>query len=87
MTYYTNASERELLEKIWQQDKQSLNFTQVLRQVFQRLFTVLTAGDQPRVWQVSDGKNRLWNAYDPVTDCQIEGVSEAELRVWLEERY
>lgn len=91
MTNYTNASDRERLEKLWIQSTKSSNklpdFSVIVLQILQNLLMFLTAGDQPRIWRVSNGKTFLWNAYDPVSDCRVEGLSESELQLWLEERY
>ena len=91
MTNYTNASDRERLEQLWIQatdpSKNFPNFAVIIQPVLQKLLMFLTAGDQPRIWRVYHGKTQLWNAYDPISDCRVEGLSESELRSWLEERY
>ncbi len=91
MTNYTNASERERLEKLGIQATYPSNkfpdFAVIIQPVLQKLLMFLTAGDQPRIWRVNYGKTVLWNAYDPVSDCRVEGISESELRSWLEKRY
>jgi hypothetical protein len=37
------------------------------------------------VWRTRDGNGEiLWNAYDPISDRKIRGVSEELLRSWIE---
>lgn len=59
---------------------------QGLRRIWQNLIAHCDVSDEPRVWP---SRNRdgvpAWNAYDPVTGQSVHLVSEAELRVWLEE--
>jgi len=43
---------------------------------------------EPRVWCSQDDQgNCYWNAYDPLSNNSIRGVSEDNLRIWLEDRY
>ncbi|MBE9076259.1 hypothetical protein IQ241_02930 [Romeria aff. gracilis LEGE 07310] len=48
----------------------------------------MTTCQDPRIQARSsqDGQT-LFDAYDPVTQQRIRGVSEAGLRAWLEQRY
>lgn len=59
---------------------------QGLHRVWQNLLAQFNTSDEPRVWpsQNRDGVP-AWNAYDPVTGQSVNLVSEAELRVWLED--
>lgn len=46
----------------------------------------LDVSDEPRVWPGQSWNGEpAWNAYDPITGQSAYLVSEAELRVWLEE--
>ncbi len=48
----------------------------------------LSMSNEPRIWQTRDRNgNVLWNAYDPVSDRSLYYASEAEVRIWLENRY
>lgn len=53
-----------------------------------QLVQVLSPSQEPRIQARSsqDGQT-LFDAYDPVTQQRIRGVSEADLRAWLEQRY
>ncbi|QKD81088.1 hypothetical protein HPC62_01880 [Thermoleptolyngbya sichuanensis A183] len=43
---------------------------------------------EPRVWQTGDrAGNIVWHVYDPTSNRSATFASEAEVRVWLEERY
>ncbi|WP_439566398.1 hypothetical protein [Gloeocapsopsis crepidinum] len=53
-----------------------------------RLLQALTSRDRLQVWQKKDRYGRsYWQAYDPVSDSKISLASEAEMRVWIEQRY
>jgi hypothetical protein len=91
MVNFTTASPRDRLEKQWikQTQKHSL-FDQISAQVYailQPFIQNLTTGDKPRVWQVRQSGKLYWNAYDPVSHCRVERLSESEMRAWLEHRY
>ncbi|MGC1310594.1 MAG: hypothetical protein WA885_25470 [Phormidesmis sp.] len=59
-----------------------------LNQLWRACLTALTASDSPRVWQTKGATGQpLWNAYNPQSGRTIHNVPEADLRVWLEERY
>jgi hypothetical protein len=48
----------------------------------------MTNPNELKVWVVRDRQGRhRWYAYDPRTNRSAAGLSEAELRVWLEQRY
>ena len=54
-----------------------------------QLLQGLAAADEPRITQTDStqtGEPRF-NAYDPITRESIRGVSEAEIRIWLEQRH
>lgn len=58
------------------------------RYLMEQLKQVLVATDEPVVTRRSSpaGEPRF-DGYDPVTHQWIGGVSEAEIRIWLEQRY
>jgi hypothetical protein len=91
MVNFTTASQREQLEKLWvESPKNSQRFYQIrtrFYQFFQYCFQALINGEQLQVWQVSHLGQKYWNAYDPVSGCRVNGLSEAEMRAWIEERY
>jgi hypothetical protein len=91
MVNMTTASQRDRLEKLWvKQTKKPQLFDGIFTQfyaIFQSFIQSLTTGEQPRVWQVQQQGTKAWNAYDPVSQCRVEGLSESEMRAWLEHRY
>ncbi len=52
------------------------------------LVAQLSASNDPSVWKTraADGQ-MVWNAHDRTSGRTIRGVSETELRIWLESRY
>ena len=52
------------------------------------LFQPLVKPAELRVWRTRDNKGNIWwSAHDPATGRLIERVSEAQIRIWLEQRY
>lgn len=57
-----------------------------LKNAWQNLLVHLDATSEPRVWSTPDGLGGLvWNAYDPISGQSVYQLSEADMRVWLEE--
>jgi hypothetical protein len=55
---------------------------------FEALLNRLGGEPEPRVWQTGDRAGHItWRVYDPVSNLSATFSSEAEVRVWLEERY
>lgn len=64
------------------------NLFDYLRMVWESWQQNLSTKDEPHIWQTRDRNGDvLWNAYDPVTDRSLYYASEAEVRIWLENRY
>jgi len=60
----------------------------ILAQIRQSIIRYCTTAPELRVWQSRTLMNRtVWNAYDPVTGDSISVGSEAEMRLWIEQRY
>lgn len=56
--------------------------------IWQAIAAFLSVSDDPRLWQTKSASGDiLWNAYDPKTNCHAEGLTEQDMRIWLEERY
>jgi hypothetical protein len=56
--------------------------------LFHSASAYFTLVSEPSVWETTNAAGySQWNAYDPTTRTAIAGVSEAEIRVWLEERH
>ena len=48
----------------------------------------LTAGSEPKVWSSINALGQVeWNIYDPFSDRSVSGLTETQVRSWLEERY
>lgn len=63
-------------------------FSSVLKMIGQKFLVAIAAEPEPRVWQRTNRKGEVWwQGYDPATGCSVFLTSEAEMRVWLEERY
>ncbi len=58
-----------------------------LQRLSQGLIQFLTGTQQVRIWTKEASTGKIWFAYDPKLDRSISGVSEDDLRTWLEERY
>ena len=61
---------------------------QKLLQLRQIWLSTITHRNQVRIWQLSPGTgNSNWNVYDPLTNKIYGFDTEAEVRIWLEQRY
>ncbi len=59
-----------------------------LSDLFRSLISQLSSETGPAIWQTHEAGGRaVWSAEDRASGRSIRGVSEAELRVWLEARY
>jgi len=48
----------------------------------------ITAGTEPKVWSsVNESGEVEWNVYDPFGGRSASGLTETQVRSWLEERY
>lgn len=84
--------DRKRLEVIFSQSEhkqvKKSKFFSALKGIWQHLLTTLTNDNALQVWQTTDRfGNTWWNAYDPATGRSTSLASEAEMRVWIEERY
>ncbi|MGB3789323.1 MAG: hypothetical protein WA949_15035 [Phormidesmis sp.] len=59
----------------------------LLKQIGNWLLTFFVYPQQVRIWTKETKAGTTLYAYDPTTQSTISRVSEAEMRVWLEERY
>lgn len=58
------------------------------RVILLRLFRYFARRDDLQVWQKKDRYGRsYWQACDPKTESKITLASEAEMRIWIEQRY
>ncbi|HBB31312.1 MAG TPA: hypothetical protein DDZ80_21935 [Cyanobacteria bacterium UBA8803] len=68
-----------------------MNKTQLFstfKSIWQQILKQLTKANEPQVWQSSDRMGKTyWHGYDPVTGSSVSRASEAEMRIWVEERY
>jgi hypothetical protein len=58
-----------------------------LKQIWQMLYQCLSTGSELRVWQATTHHRHCWRAYDPLTGDSACFSSEAEMRLWIEQRY
>ncbi|MGJ3248472.1 MAG: hypothetical protein ACFE0I_20615 [Elainellaceae cyanobacterium] len=82
-TYQTWASDahtpRQMVNLAW---------SETLHDLWQRVAAHLSVSSEPHVWQTqNDAGQTVWSAYDPSNGREIHGVSESEMRIWLEERH
>lgn len=71
-TYKNNSYFFAVVKKTWQ------NFVMWL----------LDNNKEIQVWQKSDRHGNIyWKAYDPVTDKSFSSGSEADISMWIEQRY
>lgn len=86
-----DSLDRNRLEAVWNQEKQSQiqhPKSSGLKEILQRLLKFFVGGNQLRIWQTYDrAGNNWWHAYDPVTGRHTSVDSEAEMRSWIEQRY
>lgn len=60
----------------------------VVKAIWQRLLRILTISNELQVVKKKDRNgNTYWQAYDPATGKSTSLGSEAEMRVWIEQRY
>jgi len=57
------------------------------QRVGQWLLASLIDSQQVRVWTKITPSGTQWNAYDPSIQRRFSGYSEADLRIWLEQRH
>ena len=92
MMNYTNYSDREKLETLFKQSEakavEKTNLFLVINSLWEHIVLSLTKEQEPKIWQSCDRSGKLWwHGYDPVTGRSICRDSEAEMRIWIEERY
>jgi len=92
MTNSTNYSDREsleiLLKETEQEQTKKLGLFSRLNSIWQHLVKSLIQGQELKIWQSTDRfGNTHWYAYDPMTSSSVTRDSEAEMRVWVEQRY
>ncbi|MGB7087148.1 MAG: hypothetical protein WBD47_16430 [Phormidesmis sp.] len=76
--------ERSLQAPQKTQSTASLSWT---KRLGQWILQALTDSDQVRLWTKITPNGVQWFAYDPRTQRSFACHSEADLRVWLEQRY
>ncbi len=56
--------------------------------VWQSFRNLLSVSDELRLWQTVDSSGDvLWNAYDPKTNHYVQGLTEQNMRIWIDKRY
>ncbi|WP_228061535.1 hypothetical protein [[Phormidium] sp. LEGE 05292] len=60
----------------------------LINKICERFVTLINHASELKVWQSRDRTGHTWwEAYDPSTGNSISLDSEAEMRMWIEERY
>lgn len=55
---------------------------------WQMLKAMLLNPMELQVWQRRDRNGNIgWHAYDPITRRSVHDLSEAEMRIWIEQNY
>ena len=71
-----------------QKTRQSLLLFENFKAIVEQLIQALTRGHELQVWRKKDHDgNAYWQAFDPKTRKSISLSSEAEMRIWIEQRY
>ncbi|MGC9528955.1 MAG: hypothetical protein ACP5D7_25785 [Limnospira sp.] len=91
MVNYNNLSLN--LDRTSRKSHQNLNFQN--RQFLEKIVAAIapfvarmTAGTEPKIWSsVSPSGEVEWNVYDPFDGRSASGLTETQVRSWLEERY
>ncbi len=58
-----------------------------LENAWNHAITFLAGGSEIRVWMKINASGEVWYVYDPTTNRTHCFLSEAEVRVWLEETF
>ncbi len=91
MTYFIKYYFPKLVEQILNQAEPNFpknKLVSIINSIGQHLVAVMTNEQELQVWQSSDRSGKTWwHGYDPVTGRSVCRDSEAEMRIWLEERY
>ena len=59
-----------------------------LKTAWKRLTQSLLESQEVQVWRTADSQgNPSWNAHDPASGRSASGLSEDQMRVWLEQRH
>ena len=91
MTYFIKYYFPKLVEQILNQAEPNFpknKLVSIINSISQRLVAVMAKEQELQVWQSSDRSGKTWwHGYDPVTGRSVCRDSEAEMRIWLEERY
>jgi hypothetical protein len=91
MTYFIKYYFPKLVEQILNQAEPNFpknKLVSIINSIGQHLVAVMAKEQELQVWQSSDRSGKTWwHGYDPVTGRSVCRDSEAEMRIWLEERY
>jgi hypothetical protein len=75
----------ELEGSVREQNKEQQS---LISRIFQAIVAKLSASNEPRIrLRYSPAGRESWHVYDPTTGKANVFMSEADVRVWLEERY
>ncbi len=72
------------VENCWQRVTKGLSS----KSFWDSVLTLATGSSEPVVEKRCNSKGQtFYSIYDPVTQQQVDGLSETEARTWLEQRY
>lgn len=86
----SQAISREQLEQLWQASPslpQLKSSNPWYKRLGRSIMQSLTDSDQVRIWTKITPSGTQWSAYDPKLQRRFSAYSEADLRVWLEQRH
>jgi hypothetical protein len=92
MRSYADFNSREISQSTSNFDSKNTRaeskIQSVLEHIWNNLFNVLSGNSEVQIRQVRDRFSRsYWRVYDPITGYRNSFSSEAEARIWLEQRY
>ena len=84
---YPTAQRKQFENQYWFHKSSEASEHGLLNRLGSWLLAFFTDAQQVRIWTKETKAGLVWYAYDPATQRRVSHVSEADLRVWLEERY
>ncbi|HBE18268.1 MAG TPA: hypothetical protein DDW51_11795 [Cyanobacteria bacterium UBA11367] len=92
MMHSTKGFHSDILESLVTSAKQpNFNKSQqfsIFKNIVRQILKAIGRGHELQVWPHRDRfGNTHWHGYNPIGDCHIHLASEAEVRIWIEERY
>ncbi|MEA5466592.1 hypothetical protein [Leptothoe sp. PORK10 BA2] len=81
---YLPAKQQSWVGNYWQRVAKGLSS----KSFWDSVLKLATGSSEPVIEQRDNGEGQtVYSIYDPITQQQVDGLSEAEVRTWLEQRY